>query len=492
MIDISILNPSRQVLVKAAQLKENAIRLNCGALSVETGKYTGRSPHAKHIVVDSLTSELVDWKNNSGCTSEEFNVIRDLVTSKMNECDEVYVQQVFAGSDPQCRIKVEITTTLAWQSIFVKNMFIEPNATELESYGSADWKLFCCPSASKEPKVMVSFEKKEIYICGTFYAGEIKKSIFTVLNFILPESNILPMHCSVNEDISGENATVFFGLSGTGKTTLSADASRSLIGDDEHGWSNDGLFNFEGGCYAKVINLSKFAEPEIWDACQNSGAVLENVVIKDGRPDFSDNSLTENTRGSYDLARIKNASKSGMTGHPKNVVFLTCDAFGVLPPVSKLSPKEATEHFMMGYTAKVAGTESGVTKPEATFSHCFGAPFMPLPAKTYASLLRARIEEHNVDCWLVNTGWTGGPYGTGNRMPIAVSREIINQIVSGELANKNYVEHELTKLMIPTDCEKEVNKYLRPENTWEDFEDYKTHAKNLMSLFAEKLESFES
>ena len=476
------LNPERQALAKIAQSRENAIRLECGALSVETGKCTGRSPRAKYITVDSLTSDIVDWKNNSGCTSEQFNAIKDLVSSRMDELDEVYVQQVFAGSDPRCRIKVEITTSLAWQSIFVKNMFIEPSAPELESYGSADWKLFCCPSASEEPKVVVSFEQKEIYICGTFYAGEIKKSIFTVLNFILPSVGILPMHCSVNEDVNGGNAAVFFGLSGTGKTTLSADDSRSLIGDDEHGWSSDGLFNFEGGCYAKVINLSKLAEPEIWEACQTSGAVLENVVIKNNHPDFNDNSLTENTRGSYDLSRIKNASKSGMSGHPKNVVFLTCDAFGVLPPVSKLSPKEAT----------VAGTESGVTKPEATFSHCFGAPFMPLPAKVYAGLLREKIEEHNVNCWLVNTGWTGGPYGTGRRMPINVSRAIVNKIISGELADKKHVEHEYTKLMIPADCGEEINEYLRPENTWENLEAYKMHAKNLMSLFAEKLESFAS
>ena len=381
------LNLTRDKLIEKAVVSENALELKSGALAVNTGVCTGRSPHAKFIVNDSLTSESLDWENNSQCTQLEFDRVKKLVLDKISESENVYMQQVFAGHDPACRIKIEVTTTLAWQSIFVKNMFIEPNANELVSFGTADWKLFCCPPASTTPRVMISFEKKEIYICGTFYAGEIKKSIFTALNFTLPNSGILPMHCSVNEDINGGNAAVFFGLSGTGKTTLSADDSRSLIGDDEHGWSYDGLFNFEGGCYAKVIDLSQTAEPEIWEACQRRGSVLENVVIKNGQPDFSDNSLTENTRASYDLSHIKNASKSGMSSHPKNVVFLTCDAFGVLPPVSKLSPKEATEHFMMGYTAKVAGTESGVTKPEATFSHCFGAPFMPLAAKVYASLL---------------------------------------------------------------------------------------------------------
>lgn len=480
----SNLNPSRQDLVKRALDKENAIKIKTGAISVTTGKCTGRSPRAKFIVRDEKTEGLIDWNNNTACTLDEFNEVKNKVLAEMDNCEETYTQQVYAGHDPSCRLKVEVNTSLAWQSIFVKNMFVEPE--DVSQFGIPDWKLFCCPPANDEPRVMVSFSEREIYICGTFYAGEIKKSIFTVLNFILPQNKTLPMHCSVNEDISGGNAAIFFGLSGTGKTTLSADESRSLIGDDEHGWSDSGLFNFEGGCYAKVINLSKEAEPQIWDACQAEGAILENVIVKDGIPDFNDSTLTENTRGSYDLSHISNASSTGMTVHPNNVVFLTCDAFGVLPPVSKLTPEEASEHFVMGYTAKVAGTEAGVTEPEATFSHCFGAPFMPLPPSVYADLLREKIVNHNVDCWLVNTGWTAGPYGEGYRMPIGVSRDIVSQIISGDLAKKQYEKHDFTGLMIPKDCDGEIGKYTQPENTWDDKEKYRLQAHNLMSLFDEK------
>ena len=315
----SHLNPSREELVKKALEKEGATKLKTGAISVTTGKCTGRSPKAKFIVKDEITDSLIDWKNNSSCTVEEFNEVKNKVLASLDACEETFVQQVYAGHDPSCRIKVEANTSLSWQSIFVKNMFVEPE--NYEEFGMPDWKIFCSPAASEEPRVMVSFSQREIYICGTFYAGEIKKSIFTVLNFILPQNKTLPMHCSVNEDISGGNAAIFFGLSGTGKTTLSADESRSLIGDDEHGWSTSGLFNFEGGCYAKVINLSKQAEPQIWDACQIDGAILENVIVKDGVPDFNDSTLTENTRGSYDLTHISNASSTGMTGHPDNVVF---------------------------------------------------------------------------------------------------------------------------------------------------------------------------
>ena len=380
-----------------------------------------------------------------------------------------------------------VTTEFAWQSLFAQNMFIQPTEYELTTYGSPDWSLYCAPCFSESPCVMINFGQKEIVITGTHYAGEIKKSIFTVLNLLLPQKNVLPMHCSVNACLDNTNSAIFFGLSGTGKTTLSSDTHRLLIGDDEHGWSPTGLFNFEGGCYAKVINLSKESEPQIWDASQKDGSILENVVLdSDGTPDFSNNTLTENTRASYDLMNIKNASETGQCGHPKNVVFLTCDAFGVLPPVSKLTPDLAKEHFIMGYTAKVAGTEAGVSEPKATFSHCFGAPFMPLSANVYAELLKEKIEDHDVNCWLVNTGWSGGPYGVGDRMPIELSREIVNSIIDGTMAKKNFVSHPYTGLEVPKDSEGIISKFANPESTWGSIEDYKSAAENLMSLFDSK------
>ena len=327
----------------------------------------------------------------------------------------------------------------------------------------------CFPEMENDPKVVICFHEKKIVITGTHYAGEIKKSIFTVLNFILPEKGILPMHCSVNTDKDGKNPAIFFGLSGTGKTTLSASDDRILIGDDEHGWSSTGLFNFEGGCYAKVIDLSREHEPEIWNAVQQPGATLENVVISDeGEPLFDRSDHTENTRGSYPIEHIENASRIGTCGHPNNIIFLTCDAFGVLPPVSKLSIEEAVQHFLLGYTAKVAGTESGITEPVMTFSHCFGAPFMPRKANEYADILRKKILEHDVHCWLVNTGWSGGSYGTGARMPIAVSREVVRQILSGDLAKVDFSKHVHTGLTIPTATSSELlNEYLVPEQRWE-------------------------
>ncbi len=480
-------NSSRSDLIEDAIRNEGAEMSSLGAIVMKTGKCTGRSPDAKSLVADEITLNAVDWENNTKASVEEFSKMKGKVLTHLAASENQYKQRLFAGHDKNHRLKVLVTTEYAWQGLFAQNMFIKPSEYELTTYEDPDWELYCAPSASDNPCVMIDFNCQEIVITGTHYAGEIKKSIFTVLNFLLPQKKILPMHCSVNTALDGTNPAIFFGLSGTGKTTLSSDTNRLLIGDDEHGWSSDGLFNFEGGCYAKVINLSKSAEPQIWDASQKEGSILENVILdSEGVPEFDNNTLTENTRASYDLENIENASATGQCGHPKNVVFLTCDAFGVLPPVSKLSPDLAREHFIMGYTAKVAGTEAGVSEPKATFSHCFGAPFMPLPANAYADLLREKIEKHDVDCWLVNTGWSGGPYGTGNRMPIELSREIIGEIISGEMSKKEFTVHSHTGLEIPRESTGLISKYARPESTWSDTEEYKKASQELMSLFENK------
>ena len=395
-------------------------------------------------------------------------------------------QSLQAGWDDKYSLSLHVVTELAWQSLFAQNMFVRrtPGGMSLQ-----EWVLYCAPGAQKEPRVMINLHSREILITGTYYAGEIKKSVFTVLNYLLPQLDVLPMHCSVNTAQDGSRPAIFFGLSGTGKTTLSSDEGRLLIGDDEHGWSPDGLFNFEGGCYAKVINLSQVAEPQIWDACQQPGSILENVVIKNGKPDFSEGLYTENTRASYDISNISSASSTGVCAHPKNVVFLTCDAFGVLPPVSKLTHRQAVDHFKMGYTAKVAGTEDGVVEPQATFSHCFGAPFMPLHVDTYAALLEKKIHDHDVDCWLVNTGWSGGGYGSGERMPIEVSRNVVRMIVSGKLAGMKFMVHEKTGLTIPTSVCDTVDDYLVPEARWQEASKYDEACDRLLDLFEDRLKN---
>ena len=455
----------REKLIAAASDSSDVKVLKTGALVVNTGKCTGRSPDAKSIVADNITENAIDWDNNSKLAidswSELFLKARNFELNNI-----VHKQTLFAGRDEVHQIQVVVKTSKMWQALFANNMFVRERVSD-QPVADA-WELMCFPEMGDTPTVAISFLWKKIIITGTHYAGEIKKSIFTVLNFVLPAKDILPMHCSVNTDKNGQNSAIFFGLSGTGKTTLSATKDRTLIGDDEHGWSDTGLFNFEGGCYAKVIDLSKESEPAIWHAVQQQGATLENVVVSDtGIPLFNRSDHTENTRGSYPIEHIENASTIGTCGHPGNIVFLTCDAFGVLPPVSKLSIDEAVQHFLLGYTAKVAGTEAGVTEPVMTFSHCFGAPFMPRKAQEYADILRRKITEHGVDCWLVNTGWSGGPYGVGSRMPIAVSREVVSQILTGKLARSEFVEHTYTGLSIPTTTSSELlNKYLVPEQSW--------------------------
>ena len=452
-----------------------------GALSVSTGKCTGRSPQAKYYVNDRVTSEKIDWDLNNTCSESEWDDVFEKVIA-YEVSNKTYSQKLYAGKDEKYQIQIHVNTSSAWQALFSNNMFVRERISSEEPMAS--WDLRCYPEVLDEPRVYINFTKQSILIAGTHYAGEIKKSIFSVLNFLLPDSDVLPMHCSVNTGHGGESPCIFFGLSGTGKTTLSADDSRTLIGDDEHGWSAEGVFNFEGGCYAKVINLSKDAEPQIWDASQKTGAILENVIIdQSGTPDFDDSSLTENTRASYPISSIKNASLNGVCGIPKNVIFLTCDAFGVLPPVSKLSSDQAVQHFLMGYTSKIAGTEEGVTEPQVTFSQCFGAPFMPRNLSVYKELLQKRIKETLVDCWLVNTGWTHGPYGTGYRMPIGLTRQIIAGIHDGTMKNAEYKKHVYTDCMIPVGCEWIPEDILHPEKGWENLEDYKDSAKKLMKMF---------
>ena len=461
-----------------------------GALVTATGACTGRSPNAKSVAYDSITEGTVNWDANQQVTPKEFAYTRDKMKDYLSGLgeDSVYTQTLYANRDPDNALKLKVNTTLIWHGLFSRNMFVRPDLIESKLSGEEDeWTIYAAPGFTPDPMVLISFSEREIVISGTYYAGEIKKSVFTVLNFILPTKGILPMHCSVNTGKDGSSPAIFFGLSGTGKTTLSSEDGRVLIGDDEHSWSDTGLYNFEGGCYAKVVRLDQHAEPQIWNACQKRGAILENVILKDdGTPDFEDVSLTENTRASYPIDHIGNSSKTGAASHPTNVVMLTCDAFGVLPPVSKLSSEEAVEHFLLGYTAKVAGTEAGVKEPEATFSYCYGAPFMPRRAKEYADILKRKVEEHGVDCWLVNTGWTGGGYGVGHRMPISVTRKIIAGIHDGSLKDSDYRRHLYTNLSIPVAYAGIDENMLSPEKSWSDLEEYKKQAKDLMNEFKKR------
>ena len=465
-------------------------KISSGILFTYTGNYRGRCPKAKRIVRDSLTKDKVDWNNNNEISKSDFKKLLekfiDYKTSKLG----LFLQEVSAVRDSDYSLNINIWTEYAKHSVFAKNMFVPNNKKDF----TAHYSIYHFPSLLEEPTVVISFEQRVILISGTLYSGEIKKSIFTVLNYLFPEAyGFLPMHCSVNTDISGNNPAIFFGLSGTGKTTLSSDENRTLIGDDEHGWTDKGLVNFEGGCYAKTIRLSKIAEPQIWKACHTPGAILENVVINNNIPDFDDSNLTENTRASYPTGFIENACRKGyIDQHPKNIIMLTCDSFGVLPPVAKLSPEEAVQQFLLGYTAKVAGTEAGVTEPQATFSPCFGLPFMPLPPKKYGALLKEKILRYNVNCWLVNTGWTGGGYGIGKRMPISVTRTIIDHIHNGNLAASETFIHEYTGLSVPTiDSDLIPANILRPDIGWSDNglheEDYNKAASKLMKLFQREL-----
>ena len=480
------LNLDNSSLITLALERKEASSINSGALVVTTGKWTGRCPSAKYFALEPISKRSIYWSDNQSISCKEFDEKLKFMLNYFDNLTHDYFQQnLIANHDNDYALNLLVKTTTAWQSLFARNMFIVPPVDSSTNF-KHDWELFCAPELGDEPFVWISFEKQQILIGGTHYAGEIKKSVFTVLNFLLPEKGVLPMHCSVNVDKEGKNPAIFFGLSGTGKTTLSSDVNRLLVGDDEHCWTDNGLSNFEGGCYAKVINLSHEDEPQIWEACQKNGAILENVIIDDyNNPDFNDSKLTENTRSSYPLEFIPNVKSGGMCGHPKNVIMLTCDAFGVLPPVSKLdiNSGDLFEHFILGYTAKVAGTETGISEPQATFSYCYGAPFMPRNPIEYANLLVTKAIQHNVDCWLVNTGWSGGPHGKGKRISISITRKIINAIQDGTLKSGNFNKHHYTGLEIPASIPGIDSKMLSPELTWDNIEAYKSQHHQLFKAF---------
>jgi len=473
-----------------------------GPLVVRTGIHTGRSPKDRFVVKEPTTEHLVAWGDvNRPIDEKHFDVLYAKMLAYIQN-KELFIQDAYAGSDPQFRLPIRVITETAWHNQFARNMFIQPKTREGLLNHEPEFHVFHLPNLQAEPDfdgtnspafVILNLAKKIVLIGGTSYAGEIKKSIFSVMNFLLPQRNALSMHCSANVGHKGDVA-VLFGLSGTGKTTLSADPNRKLIGDDEHGWTEDGVFNIEGGCYAKVINLSKEAEPDIYETTRKFGTILENVGINSEtrKIDLFDGSLTENTRASYPLKHIPNIVPEGMAGHPKNIIMLTADAFGVLPPISKLTPEQAMYHFLSGYTAKVAGTEEGITEPQATFSACFGEPFMVLNPTVYAELLGNKMEKHGVNCWLINTGWTGGAYGEGERMKIKYTRAMLNAALDGKLEEVNTITHPIFNLEIPAEVEGVPTEVLNPKNTWKNAEAYDAQAQKLANMFVENFKKYEA
>ena len=490
----------------APALVANALRRGEGRLSADgafiavTGQHTGRSVQDKFVVDEPATRDAVWWgKVNRPLPPEKFAALAAKVRAWLGQKPELFTQDLHAGADPAHRIRVRLVTTNAWHALFARNMFIRPERGALDGF-APDWTILHAPEFEADPAtdgcrsgtvIALSLATRTILIAGTSYAGEIKKSIFTVMNWLLPERGVLPMHCSANVGRDGDVA-LFFGLSGTGKTTLSSDPERALIGDDEHGWSDAGVFNFEGGCYAKVIRLSREAEPQIWDASHRFGTVLENVVAdEDGNLDLDDGSLTENTRSCYPIHYIPNVVPSGKAGLPRNVVMLTADAFGVLPPISKLSSAQAMYHFLSGYTARVAGTEKGLGRePQATFSTCFGAPFLPRHPEVYGRMLADLISRHGADCWLVNTGWTGGGYGTGNRMSIEVTRTLLRAALNGTLAQAEFTPDPFFGLMMPKAVPGIPAHVLNPREGWADKAAYDRTARQLVGLFEQNFQTF--
>jgi phosphoenolpyruvate carboxykinase (ATP) len=474
-----------------------------GALNVQTGEFTGRSPKDRFIVKDEITTDTVWWDGtiNLPFDTAKFDALHQKVLKHLSG-KELYVRDAAAGADARYRMNLRLITELPWVSMFAYNMFLRLSNEELEDF-SPEWNILQAPSFFANPKEdgtrqhnfsIINFSKKIILIGGSGYTGEVKKGVFSVLNFVLPTfKNVLPMHCSANVGKNDDTA-IFFGLSGTGKTTLSADPTRKLIGDDEHGWTTDNvIFNFEGGCYAKVIDLSAEKEPDIYKAIKK-GALLENVIYKEGttEPDFEDTSITQNTRVSYPINYINNIQASSKGGNPKNIFFLTADAFGVLPPISKLSPSQAAYHFISGYTAKVAGTEAGVDEPLPSFSACFGAPFMPLHPTVYAKMLSAKMQEANVNVWLVNTGWTGGSYGAGSRMKLKYTRAMVTAALQGKLDNAVFVKDAIFGLEVPQACPNVPATLLNPRNTWEDKAAYDAKAQELAKSFHKNFKTFEA
>ena len=490
----------------APQLYEYALRNNEavltaeGALCAETGVHTGRSPKDKFTVRDASTENTVWWGGNQSITPDQFQTLyEDFLAHARGKT--LFAQDLYGGADPSFRIKTRVFTELAWHSLFIRTLLIRPELKELASF-VPELTIVDLPTFKADPKrhgvrsetvVAIDFTRKIVLIGGSYYAGEMKKSVFTTLNYYLPAQSVMPMHCSANVGPDGDTA-IFFGLSGTGKTTLSADPHRTLVGDDEHGWGKEGVFNFEGGCYAKCIKLSREAEPAIYDASMRFGSVLENVVFDPATRvvDFDDGSKTENTRSAYPLDFIPNASRTGRAGQPKNLVMLAADAFGVLPPIAKLSPAQAMYHFLSGYTAKVAGTERGVTEPEPEFSACFGSPFLPRHPTEYGNLLRDLIAKHKVDCWLVNTGWTGGKYGVGSRMPIKVTRALLTAALNGSLRNAEFRTDKYFGFAVPTALAGVPSEILDPVSTWKDKAEFDKTARSLVAMFQKNFAKFEN
>ncbi|HLW53724.1 MAG TPA: phosphoenolpyruvate carboxykinase (ATP) [Candidatus Angelobacter sp.] len=492
--------------LRSGPLVENAVRkgeghlADNGAFAAYTGKYTGRAPKDRFVVKDSVTADKVNWGDiNQPFDSAKFDAFFEHVLEHIRG-RELFVQDLYAGADPKYRLPIRVINDLAWQNLFVRAMFIRPTNEDLKTH-QPEFTVLGVPDYIPDPQrdgsrsdalIVVNFARKLVIVTGSGYAGEMKKSIFSVMNFLLPPRNVFPMHCSANVGKDGVTA-LFFGLSGTGKTTISADPDRGLIGDDEHGWSPNGIFNFEGGCYAKTIRLSKEHEPQIWNAIR-FGSLLENVPLDPETrvPDYDDGSKTENTRVAYPVQYIDNAVIPGVGGHPKNIIFLTADAFGVLPPISRLNTDQAMYHFISGYTAKVAGTEAGLKEPTPNFSTCFGAPFMPLPPKVYAEMLGRRMHEHNAQCWLVNTGWFGGPYGVGSRMQLPYTRAMVRAALDGKLNN---VEFELDPgfgLTVPKSVPGVPAEFLNAREAWKDKAAYDKAAADLAARFAKNFEKFDA
>lgn len=490
----------------AAELQSAAVALGegvngqGGTFLVTTGKHTGRSPKDKFVVRTPEVEDTIWWENNPPMDPAAFDLLYEDMLAHMKG-GTYRVQDLFGGADPAHRLDVRVVTELTWHGLFIRHLLRRPDASEIDTF-TPDWTVVNCPSFKADPAkhgcrsetvIAMNFACKLILIGGTEYAGENKKSVFTLLNYLLPEKGIMPMHCSANHAPGNPvDTAVFFGLSGTGKTTLSADPSRTLIGDDEHGWSDRGTFNFEGGCYAKTIGLNPEAEPDIFATCSMPHTVIENMVFdpETKELDFNDDSLTANMRCAYPLDYIGNASESALGGHPKNIIMLTCDAFGVLPPISRLTPAQAMYHFLSGFTSKVAGTERGVTEPEPTFSTCFGAPFMPRRPEVYGDLLRQKIASHGATCWLVNTGWTGGAYGTGKRMPIKATRALLTAALDGTLIESTFRKDPNFGFEVPVSVDGVDDVLLDPRGTWTDGGAYDAQAKKLVNMFSENFEKY--
>ncbi|WP_395003806.1 phosphoenolpyruvate carboxykinase [Cypionkella sp.] len=488
-------NSIEPALVEAAVQRGEGTLGKGGAFLCTTGQFTGRSPKDKFVVRTPSVEGSIWWENNAPMAPDAFDRLHADMLDHMKGRD-YFVQDLFGGADPVHRLDVRVVTELAWHGLFIRHMLRRPERAELDSF-VPDWTIVNCPSFEADPAkhgcrtstvIALNFDKKMILIANTAYAGENKKAVFTLLNYLLPEKGVMPMHCSANHAIGNPvDTAIFFGLSGTGKTTLSADPARTLIGDDEHGWSDRGTFNFEGGCYAKTINLSAEAEPEIYGTTSKFGTVVENMVFDPEtlELDFDDASLTQNMRCAYPLEYISNASDTGMGGFPKNVIMLTCDAYGVLPPIARLTPAQAMYHFLSGFTSKTPGTERGIVEPTPTFSTCFGAPFMPRRPEVYGKLLQEKIAKHGASCWLVNTGWTGGAFGTGKRMPIKATRALLTAALDGSLAAGQFRRDPNFGFDVPVDVAGVDSTLLDPRTTWGDKAAYDAQAQKLVGMFAE-------